>query len=205
MNYNKHFRYALLLVTLLFAFNSCSFSSKDQLPALTDDYLVNAIGQETIATASTKVFIKEGFLHASKINSEAEQPSGLPCLFSITRVPSTLITIGNNKTNLSLILVGQSIPKNAAVKAIPIALLTLSADNINLPIIIAVPADPARRQFPAEDFASVEINHPEIIQTIELFFTNQDTLSTASFLWQSEQEAYKLINSVQDKEQNQYN
>lgn len=205
MNDIKQLRYILLLITLLFAFNSCSFSSKDQLPALTDDYLVNAIGQATISTASTKVFIKEGFLHTTEINREAVQPSGLPCLFSITRVPSTLINVGNIKTNLSLILIGQSIPKNSVAKAIPIALLTLTANNINVPIVIAVPADPARRLFPAEDFASVEINHPELIHNIELFFTNQDTLSKSSFLWQSEQEAYKLIKSVRDKEQNQYN
>ena len=195
MNFYKRNRFVLFVMTHLIIFSSCSFDKKDHLPAISDDYLVNTIGIETIASVSTKLLVMEGQIKSSGNIEKAVQPIGLSCFFSLTRVPSTLVKTDNTETYLSLILVGQKLPKNAVAKVIPIAMLTVSTRGTQLPIVIAVPADLDKRMFPAEDFASMEINHPELLKNIELFFSSQGLPDEFSFLWQGEQEAYRLIKS----------
>jgi|GEM_PF-6978796 len=195
MNFYKCNRFVLFVMTHLIIFSSCSFNKKDHLPAISDDYLVNTIGIETIASVSTKLLVMEGQIKSSGNIEKAVQPIGLSCFFSLTRVPSTLVKTDNTETYLSLILVGQKLPKNAVAKVIPIAILTVSTKGTQLPIVIAVPADPDKRMFPAEDFASMEINHPELLKNIEQFFSSPGLPDEFSFLWQGEQEAYRLIKS----------
>ncbi len=138
MNFYKRNRFVLFVMTHLIIFSSCSFDKKDHLPAISDDYLVNTIGIETIASVSTKLLVMEGQIKSSGNIEKAVQPIGLSCFFSLTRVPSTLVKTDNTETYLSLILVGQKLPKNAVAKVIPIAMLTVSTRGTQLPIVIAV-------------------------------------------------------------------
>lgn len=111
-------------------------------------------------------------------------------------IPSTYSdpNLGGDGDALDVIILGESIPTGTIQHSIVLGILKLQDEGATDAKIIAIPAEFKNQRVKAKKWQDITRNYPEILEILELWFTNYDKENQTVVLgWGDEKEALAEI------------
>jgi len=185
--------YLLLLIFL----SGCVNRDYESLPAVTDGHQVTMV-VEIPAGTSVKIEYnrqRRAFLPDS-VNGKVRVIDFLPYPVNYGFIPSTCQRAedGGDGDPLDVMLIGETLPVGTIVKVLPVGVLRLKDRGETDDKILVIPADPMRRVIEADDFASLSVNYPALINILtEWFVSYKGPGLVESSGWGDESEAWQEI------------
>lgn len=166
------------------------------LPALSDDGFYYMVVEIPAGTNKKYEFNSESMtFEIDQRDGQDRIISFLPYVGNYGFIPSTLSdsTKGGDGDPLDMILLGESIAQGTLIETIPIATVKLLDNKEEDFKIISVPADENLNVLGVKTYEELQLNHPGVIQIIEIWLKNYDSDELEISGWLNQQQTLDYI------------